>query len=82
MITYLLHKFRLRHRDPNLFYVTMEVVVKGGADAKKSVLVLDDYSRPAELQQCRPKGEARFSVEVRPGGLVRVHDSVLMQGVS
>lgn len=80
----LLAKFRLRHRDPNLFYVTMEVVVRGpggGAPARR-LLVLDDHACPAELQQCRPRGEARFSVGVRRGGLLRVHDSILMPGVS
>ncbi|XP_027218542.2 uncharacterized protein [Penaeus vannamei] len=82
LILMLLAKFRLRHRDPNLFYVTMEVVVRGpggGAPARR-LLVLDDHACPAELQQCRPRGEARFSVGVRRGGLLRVHDSILMPG--
>ena len=46
------------------------------------MLVLDDQARPAELQQCRPRGEARFSIGVRRGALIRVHDSILMPGVS
>lgn len=84
LVLTLLAKFRLRHRDPNLFFITMEVVVRapgGGAPARR-LLVLEDHARPAELQQCRPRGEARFSVGVKRGGLVRVHDSVLMAGVS
>lgn len=84
LVLMLLAKFRLRHRDPNLFFVTMEVAVRtpgGGAPARR-LLVLDDLARPAELQQCRPRGEARFSVGVRRGGLVRVHDGILMPGVS
>ncbi|KAK8720307.1 hypothetical protein OTU49_013421, partial [Cherax quadricarinatus] len=82
MIVLLLAKFRLRHRDPNLFYMTMEVVVRapGGAAPARRLLVLDDHACPAELQQCRPRGEARFSVAVRRGGLLRVYDSVLMPG--
>ncbi|XP_050702189.1 uncharacterized protein LOC126988219 [Eriocheir sinensis] len=82
LVLMLLAKFRLRHRDPNLFFVTMEVTVRvpgGGAPARR-LLVLDDQARPAELQQCRPRGEARFSVGVRRGGLVRVHDGILMPG--
>ncbi|XP_071534792.1 uncharacterized protein [Panulirus ornatus] len=82
LVEMLLAKFRLRHRDPNLFFLRMEVVVRGpggGAPARR-LLVLDDHARPAELQQCRPRGEARFSVGVRRGGLLRVHDSILMPG--
>ncbi|XP_045597170.2 uncharacterized protein [Procambarus clarkii] len=82
MILMILAKFRLRHRDPNLFFVTMEVVVRapgGGAPARR-LLVLEDHACPAELQQCRPRGEARFSVGVRRGGLLRVYDSILMPG--
>ncbi|XP_063589548.1 uncharacterized protein LOC134766558 [Penaeus indicus] len=82
LVVMLLAKFRLRHRDPNLFYVRMEVVVRspGGDAPARRLLVLDDHACPAELQQCRPRGEARFSVGVRRGGLLRVHDSILMPG--
>ena len=58
------------------------MVVRGpgtGAPIKR-LLVLDDLPCPAELQQCRPHGEARFSIGVRRGGLLRVHDSILMPG--
>ncbi|KAK7073738.1 hypothetical protein SK128_011523 [Halocaridina rubra] len=82
LIVMLLTKFRLRHRDPNLFFVTMEVTVRasGGGAPSRRLLVLDDQARPAELQQCRPRGDARFSVGVRRGGLLRIHDSILMPG--
>lgn len=83
LINLLLAKFRLRHRDPNLFFVRMEITVRspgvGGAPTRR-LLVLDDQARPAELQQCRPRGDARFSVGVRRGGLLRIHDSILMPG--
>ncbi|KAB7506377.1 hypothetical protein Anas_12640 [Armadillidium nasatum] len=82
LVVILLTKFRLRHRDPNLFFVLMEVTVRSPSDGApvKRQLVLEDNARPAELQQCRPKGEANFSIGVRRGGLIRVHDSILMQG--
>ncbi|CAL4073828.1 unnamed protein product [Meganyctiphanes norvegica] len=81
LIAWLLAKYRIKHRDPNLFFVTMEVMVRGpGSAPVKRILVLDDNARPAELQQCRPRGEARFSVGVRRGGLLRIHDSILMPG--
>ncbi|KAK7080408.1 hypothetical protein SK128_020469 [Halocaridina rubra] len=82
LIALLLAKFRLRHRDPNLFFVRMEITVRTpevGAPTRR-LLVLDDQARPAELQQCRPRGDARFSVGVRRGGLLRIHDSILMPG--
>ena len=84
LISSLLAKFRLRHRDPNLFFILMEVSVRSPSQdgPVRRLLALDDNARPAELQQCRPKGEARFSIGVRRGGLVRVHDSILMAGVS
>ena len=47
----------------------------------RTLLVLDDESCPAELQACYPRGATRFSVQMRRGGLVRVHDSVLMPNV-
>lgn len=85
LILYLLAKFRLRHRDPNLFYVNMEVTVESPATGNpvKRNLVLDDNDRPAELLQCRPKNNnAHFSIGLRGGGVVRVHDSALSEGVS
>ncbi|XP_068215004.1 uncharacterized protein [Palaemon carinicauda] len=82
LIVLLLAKFRLRHRDPNLFFVRMEITVRSPGDGvpTRRLLVLDDQARPAELQQCRPRGDARFSVGVRRGGLLRIHDSILMPG--
>ena len=42
---------------------------------------MDDDACPAELQACYPRGGSRFSIQMRRGGLVRVHDSVLMPNV-
>jgi hypothetical protein len=47
----------------------------------RTLLVLDDDACPAELQACYPRGGSRFSIQMRRGGLVRVHDSVLMPNV-
>ncbi|KAF2362015.1 Ras-associating (RA) domain [Trinorchestia longiramus] len=82
LIEHLLQKLRLKHRDPNLFAVVLEVAVKGpaGAPPVKRRLVLEDSARPVELQQCRPRGEANFSVTMRRGGVLRVRDSVLTPG--
>ena len=48
----------------------------------KRKFLLEDSARPVELQQCRPRGEALFSVTTRRGGVLRVEDSVLTPGVS
>ena len=79
LIWQLLGKFKMKHRDPKLFYLTMDVVISRGAGPPVTrTLVLDEDSRPAELASCNPWGKCRFSLQMRKGGLVRVHDSVLM----
>ncbi|KAL0849632.1 hypothetical protein ABMA28_013890 [Loxostege sticticalis] len=76
VVATLLGKFRMRHRDPRLFYLSMEVRVR--AAGLRTTLVLDDDARPAALQACHPKGYSKFSLEIRPGGLVKIYDSALM----
>lgn len=75
VITQLLRRLKMRHRDPRLFYLSMEVSVRRAG--VKTILVLDDDTRPAILQACHPKGESRFCLQLRPGGLIRVHTSAL-----
>lgn len=74
VIWMLLSKFKMRHRDPKLFYLTMDI----GVAALCRTLSLDEDSRPAELKSCHPWGECKFTLQMRRGGLVRIHDSVLM----
>lgn len=74
VIWMLLSKFKMRHRDPKLFFLTMDI----GVAALSRTLSLDDDSRPAELKSCHPWGECKFTLQMRRGGLVRIHDSVLM----
>ena len=80
LIWQLLGKFKMKHRDPKLFYLTMDIVISrgNGSPPVTRTLVLDEDSRPAELASCNPWGECRFTLQMRKGGLVRVHDSVLM----
>jgi hypothetical protein len=68
----------MRHRDPNLFYMTMEINLR--KIGLRTVFVLDDESCPALLQSCHPKGESRFCLQSKKGGLVKVYDSELMPG--
>ncbi|KAK3931371.1 Ras-associating and dilute domain-containing protein, partial [Frankliniella fusca] len=74
----LLSKYRMRHRDPNLFFLTMEVTVRRAG--VRTVLVLDEEARPAALQACHPTGDSRFALQTRRGGLVKIYDSALMPG--
>ena len=90
VIWMLLSKFKMRHRDPKLFYLTMDIGIishgcpstvsgAGGDDSFTRTLVLEDDAYPAELKSCHPWGECRFTLQTRKGGLVRIHDSVLME---
>ncbi|XP_019877732.2 uncharacterized protein LOC109605586 [Aethina tumida] len=75
VVSTLLGKYKMKHRDPKLFYLSMEVTVrKAGV---KTHLALDEEARPAVLQSCHPKGDSKFSLQTRRGGLVKVYDSVL-----
>ncbi|XP_075212797.1 RA domain-containing protein rau [Lycorma delicatula] len=74
----ILNKYRMRHRDPNLFYLTMEVTVRN--TGVRTVIDLDKDARPAALQSCHPKGDSRFALQSHRGGLVKIYDSVLMPG--
>jgi hypothetical protein len=47
----------MRHRDPKLFYLSMEVTIR--PSAVQTTLVLDDEARPALLQACHTKGASR-----------------------
>lgn len=69
------NSLKMRHRDPRLFYLSMEVAVRRAG--VKTILVLDDDTRPAIMQACHPKGESRFVLQLKPGGLIRVHTSAL-----
>uniref|UniRef100_T1IP96 Ras-associating domain-containing protein n=1 Tax=Strigamia maritima TaxID=126957 RepID=T1IP96_STRMM len=80
LITSILNKYKMKHRDPNLFYLTMEVGVKGLPI--RTVMMLDDEAKPVELQSCHPIGHSKISLQTRRGGLTKVYDSCLMSGVN
>ena len=70
----LLSRFRMRHRDPNLFHLTMEVTVELGA---RQTILLEDNSRPAEMISCNPWAGCKFILQAKQGGLVRVYDHLV-----
>lgn len=57
VVAMLLSKFRMKHRDPRLFYLTMEVAVKRAG--VRTTLTLSEDARPAALQTCHPKGYSK-----------------------
>ena len=76
----LLEKFKMKHRDSNLFYLTMEIVIRKNGIPIRSLIRLNDEACPAQLKACYPNDEIRFLIESKPGGLLRVYDSCLMSG--
>ncbi|CAG9797170.1 unnamed protein product [Chironomus riparius] len=77
IVTQVLRRCKMRHRDPRLFFLSMEVRIRR-ADAR-TLLTLDDSARPAMLQACHPSGESKFHLQMKAGGLIRVHTSALQQ---
>ncbi len=69
----LLSRFRMKHRDPKLFYLTMEVNI-GNAGAATRTIALEDSSCLADLIACNPWGACRFRLQARQGGLIKVYD--------
>ena len=78
VILNLLNKFKMKHRDPKLFYLSMDVSLELTGSKTTRTIILEDEARPADLVSCNPWGECKFSLRMKKGGLVRVHDSVLM----
>lgn len=71
VIWMLLSKYRMKHRDPKLFYLTMDISIKRTGIPLRKSLSLDDDSKPVELKSCHPWGECKFSLQMRKGGVIR-----------
>lgn len=74
----LLKKFKLKHRDPNLYYLTLERWIRKDGLKFKSVILLGDDACPLQLQQCcsnPPHNDIRFTLQNRTGTLIRVYCS-------
>lgn len=71
----LLKKFRLKHRDPNLYHLTLERWIRKDGLKYKSVMLLGDEASPLQLQQCcsnPPHNDIKFTLQMRSGTLVKV----------
>lgn len=74
----LLKKFRLKHRDPNLFYLTLDRWIRKDGLKFKSVMLLGDEACPLQLQQCcsnPPHNDIKFTLQMRAGALVKIYCS-------
>jgi len=78
VIHILLDKFKMKHRDSNLFYLNMEIVIRKNGIPIRSSIRLNNEACPAQLKACYPNDEIRFLIENKPGGLLRVYDSCLL----
>jgi hypothetical protein len=67
----LLSRFRMKHRDPKLFYLTMEVNI---GEVASRTIALEDTSCLADMISCNPWGTCRFRLQARQGGLIKVYD--------
>ena len=70
VISGLLTRFRMRHRDHKLYYLTMEVTVNNSLQT----ITLEDNSRPAELISCNPWGGCKFILRAKSGGRIKIYD--------
>lgn len=71
----LLKKFRLKHRDPNLYHLTLERWIRKDGLKYKSVMLLGDEASPLQLQQCcsnPPHNDIKFTLQMRSGTLVKI----------
>lgn len=81
VIKTLLRKYRLKNRDPNLYYLTLERWIRKDGLRHKSVMLLGDDTSPVQLQQCcsnAPYDDIKFSLQTRPGILVRIYTNELI----
>lgn len=56
----ILDKFRLKHRDPKLFYLTLEAWIKQTGIPIRSVMSLEDDACPALLQSCYTQKDLKY----------------------
>ena len=76
VINGVLSKFKLKHVDPNLFYLSIQVKLE---TRTHTLLTLKPDEKITQLIQCNPWRDTRFLMKSKPGGLIRVHAPLLMQ---
>lgn len=81
LIELVLKKCKVKNKDPNLFFVTMEVAVRKRGIPFKSMLILEDDAHPLVLQSCQGSGGSKFFLNMKRGGLIKIHVGNLIRGL-
>uniref|UniRef100_A0A6G1SA34 Ras-associating domain-containing protein n=1 Tax=Aceria tosichella TaxID=561515 RepID=A0A6G1SA34_9ACAR len=69
IIEAILRKLRLKHCDPNMFYLTFARWIRKDGLQYKSVILLGDEACPLQLQQCcsnPPYNDIEFTLQIKP----------------
>ena len=76
-----LHKYRMMDKDPNLFYLTLELSDTNPSQEglTKKTLVLDMDNRPVEFSTCHTWFDCKFILRMKMGGEVKIFISVLVE---
>ena len=75
LIQGLLTKFKLKHVDPKLFYLTMEVTIEA---LKYTVIKISEDDKLARLLHCNPWSDSKIILRSKSGGFIKVYDTVIM----
>ena len=75
VITGLLNKYKLKHFDRNLFFLSMEVKIK---EEEKTIIRISEQDRLYEMVRCNPWRESCVRLCSKPGCFIRVYDSAIM----
>ena len=71
----LLSKFKLKHVDRNMFFLTMEVTIEKG---KTTMIRISEDDILSEMMKCNPWRDSKLRLSSKPGGFIRVYDTVIM----
>uniref|UniRef100_A0AC35TLJ3 Ras-associating domain-containing protein n=1 Tax=Rhabditophanes sp. KR3021 TaxID=114890 RepID=A0AC35TLJ3_9BILA len=75
VIDTMLTKFRMFSKDPNLYCLVMEIRTIQAGSIVITPLVLDNSSKPLELQRCHPTDMSSFYMKMAADGvLVKIFD--------
>ena len=62
----LLSKFKLKHVDRNMFFLTMEVIIEEG---KTTVIRISEDDTLSEIVRCNPWNDSKLRLCSKPGSL-------------
>ena len=75
IISGLLKKFKMKHVDPRLFFLTLEFTVN---DESNNVIKISNDDILLEMLECNPWRDTKVRLNSKPGGFIRVYDTDIM----